>query len=112
MPLWQFKERVHQVKMVPNPVRKQGVAENLQQSRHNWSLNAPQYLSIMNFRELNQAELQHTNGGALLGLLGDDSMLKGALEGYVNISHTDEDGNTESTNLGFGLGSIFESMND
>jgi len=66
----------------------------------------------MNFRELNQNELQHTNGGALLGLLGDDSMIKGVLQGYVNVSHTNEDGETESTNLSFGLGSMFESQND
>jgi len=66
----------------------------------------------MNFRELNNAELNTTNGGALLGLLGDDSMIKGVTEGYVNISHTDKDGDTESTNLSFGSGSIFQSMND
>lgn len=66
----------------------------------------------MKTQELNMQEMQAVNGGALLGLLGDDSILKGVLEGYVNISHTDEDGNTESTNLSFGLGSIFQSQND
>jgi hypothetical protein len=66
----------------------------------------------MKTQELNLHEMQAVNGGALLGLLGDDSMIKGVLQGYVNISHTDEDGETESTNLSFGLGSIFESQND
>jgi len=66
----------------------------------------------MKTQELNLHEMQAVNGGALLGLLGDDSMIKGVLQGYVNISHTNEDGETESTNLSFGLGSIFESQND
>jgi len=66
----------------------------------------------MKTQELSLHEMQAVNGGALLGLLGDDSMIKGVLQGYVNISHTDEDGETESTNLSFGLGSIFESQND
>jgi len=66
----------------------------------------------MKTQELNQTEMKNVNGGALLGLLGDDSMIKGVTEGYVNISHTDEDGETESTNLSFGSGSIFQSMND
>jgi len=66
----------------------------------------------MKTQELNLQEMQAVNGGALLGLLGDDSIIKGVLEGYVNISHTDEDGNTESTNLSFGTGSVFQSTND
>lgn len=66
----------------------------------------------MKTQELNLNEMKAVNGGALLGLLGDDSMIKGITEGYVNVSHTDEDGNTESTNLSFGSGSIFQSMND
>jgi len=66
----------------------------------------------MKTQELNFNEMKNVNGGALLGLLGDDSMIKGVTEGYVNISHTDEDGETESTNLSFGSGSIFQSMND
>lgn len=66
----------------------------------------------MNTQELNQNEMKNVNGGALLGLLGDDSMIKGMTQGYVNISNTDKDGDTESTNLSFGSGSIFQSMND
>ena len=66
----------------------------------------------MKTQELNLHEMQAVNGGALLGLLGDDSMIKGVLQGYVSISHTDENGDTESTDLSFGLGSIFESRND
>lgn len=66
----------------------------------------------MQTQELNQSEMKAINGGALLGLIGDDSMIKGMTQGYVNISHTDEDGDAESTNLSFGSGSIFQSMND
>jgi len=66
----------------------------------------------MNTQELNQNEMKNVNGGALLGLLGDDSMIKGMTQGYVNISNTDKDGDTESTNLSFGSGSIFQSSND
>ena len=63
-----------------------------------------------NTENLNQDELKNTTGGSLLG--GDDSMLKGVTQGYVNLSHTDEDGETESTNLDFGSGSMFESRED
>ena len=66
----------------------------------------------MKTQELNLNEMKAVNGGALLGLLGDDSMIKGMTEGYLNISHTDKDGDTESTNLSFGTGSIFQSMTD
>jgi len=66
----------------------------------------------MKTQELNLNEMKNVNGGALLGLFGDDSMIKGVTEGYLNISHTDNDGETESTNLSFGSGSIFQSMND
>lgn len=66
----------------------------------------------MRTQELNQTEMKNVNGGALLGLLGDDSMIKGVTQGYVNVSHTDEDGETESTNLAFGSGSMFQSTND
>jgi len=66
----------------------------------------------MKTQGLNLTEMKAVNGGALLGLLGDDSMIKGVTEGYINLSHTDEDGETESTNISFGSGSIFQSMND
>jgi hypothetical protein len=66
----------------------------------------------MKTQELNQNEMKAVNGGALLGLLGDDSMIKGVTEGYLNLSHTDDDGETESTNISFGSGSIFQSQND
>jgi hypothetical protein len=56
--------------------------------------------------------MKAVNGGSLLGLGGDDSIFKAVTEDYVNVSNTDEDGRTESTNLSFGSGSIFQSMND
>lgn len=64
----------------------------------------------MKTQDLNQQELETINGGSLLG--GDSSIFKAVTQGYVNISRTDDDGDTESTNLSFGSGSIFESMND
>lgn len=64
----------------------------------------------MKIQELNQQELQNTNGGSLLG--GDDSMLKIVTQGYVSYSHTDEDGDTESSRIDFGSGSLLESQND
>ena len=60
----------------------------------------------MKTQELNQAEMKAVNGGALLGLLGDDSMIKGVTEGYINLSNTNDDGETESTNISFGSGSM------
>ncbi len=56
--------------------------------------------------------MQNTNGGSLLGLGGDDSMLKVATQGSVSYSHTDEDGETESSRIDFGSGSLLESQND
>ena len=66
----------------------------------------------MNTQELNLNEMKAINGGSILGLGGDNSIFKAVTEGYVNVSHTDDDGDTESTNLSFGSGSIFQSMND
>jgi len=65
----------------------------------------------MKTQELNLEEMKAVNGG---GLLGGDSMntLTGILQGYVNVSHTDEDGDTESYNADFGLGSLFGTSND
>jgi len=65
----------------------------------------------MKTQELSFEEMKTVNGG---GLLGGDSMssLTGILQGYINVSHTDEDGDTESYNADFGLGSIFQSQND
>ena len=51
--------------------------------------------------ELNNEELNNTNGGGLLDNLNVTSLLEGGISG----SHTNEDGETESGNLGFGLGS-------
>ncbi len=65
-----------------------------------------------NTENLSEEELKNTTGGGLLGLGGDDSMLKGVTEGYVNVSNTDRDGDTSSTRLDFGSGSIFESNQD
>ncbi|MCH5600840.1 hypothetical protein [Niabella ginsengisoli] len=65
----------------------------------------------MKLQELQHEELQHVNGG-LLGL-GDGQFGLGALlEGGIGISHTDEDGNTESTQIGFNLGSVLGGMFD
>lgn len=63
-----------------------------------------------NTENLNNEELKNTTGGSLLG--GDDSMIKGVTQGYVNVSNTDEDGETRSTNLDFGSGSMFQKEND
>jgi len=65
----------------------------------------------MKTQELSFEEMKTVNGG---GLLGGDSMssLTGILQGYINVSHTDEDGDTESYNADFGLGSIFQGQND
>jgi len=65
----------------------------------------------MKTQELNLEEMKAVNGG---GLLGGDGMssLTGILQGYINVSHTDEDGQTESYNADFGLGSMFNSQND
>jgi len=65
----------------------------------------------MKTQELSFEEMKTVNGG---GLLGGDGMssLTGILQGYINVSHTDEDGETESYNADFGLGSMFNSQND
>ncbi|MCK7556458.1 hypothetical protein MKQ70_16120 [Chitinophaga sedimenti] len=66
----------------------------------------------MNLQQLSLQEMKEINGG-LLGLFGGNdssNMLKGMLEGYVSITTTDEDGDTNSTKLNFGLGSIFDSI--
>lgn len=64
----------------------------------------------MKTQELNQQEQKAINGGSLLG--GDDNMFKAITQGYVNYSHTDEDGDTESTNISYGSGSLFQSESD
>ncbi|MCH5600841.1 hypothetical protein [Niabella ginsengisoli] len=65
----------------------------------------------MKLQELNIEEMKSVNGG-LLGL-GDGSLgLTGVLEGAIGISNTDEDGNTESTQIGFGLGSMLGGIFD
>ncbi len=43
---------------------------------------------------------------------GDDNMFKAISQGYVNQSHTDDDGDTERNSLDFGSGSLLQSMND
>ncbi|UYQ94931.1 bacteriocin [Chitinophaga horti] len=64
----------------------------------------------MKMQELNINEMQQINGG-LLGLFGNDSSsaLSGLLEGYIGITTVDEDGDTNSTKINFGLGSMFGS---
>lgn len=60
----------------------------------------------MKLQVLNNTELRQINGG------DNNSSLLGVLQGYINVSSTDDDGDTESTSIDFGLGSIFSSMND
>ena len=65
----------------------------------------------MKLQELNFDELTNVNGG-LLGL-GDGGVgITGILEGVLGVSNTDENGNTESTNLNFGLGGLLGGMFD
>jgi hypothetical protein len=63
-----------------------------------------------NTENLNNDEAKKTTGGSLLG--GDDNMIKGVTQGYVNISNTDDDGDTSSTNLDFGSGSLLDSKSE
>lgn len=65
----------------------------------------------MKLQELNNNELKNVNGG-ILGIGDDNSSITSVLTGFVNIAHTDEDGETESYNLDFGLGSLTNFMND
>ncbi|RYE25666.1 MAG: hypothetical protein EOP51_03295 [Sphingobacteriales bacterium] len=60
----------------------------------------------MKLQELNLEELKAVNGG------DNSSVLTGLLTGFINISHTDDDGDTESTNIDFGLGSLLGGMFD
>jgi len=64
-----------------------------------------------NAQPLTEQELKETNGG---GLLGGDNMgsITGITQGYLNVSHTDEDGQTESYNTNFGTGSLLDSRQD
>lgn len=67
----------------------------------------------MKTQELNQQELNETNGGSLLGngLLGnDDNMLKAISQGYSDVKNTDDNGDTSSTMLNFGTGSLLDNM--
>lgn len=63
-----------------------------------------------NTQDLNQDEQKATNGGSLLG--GDDNMFKAVSQGYVNVSNTDDDGDTSSTNLDFGSGSLLDNKSE
>lgn len=60
--------------------------------------------------ELNQDEQKATTGGSLLG--GDDNRLTGMTQGYVNVSNTDDDGDTSSTNIDFGSGSLLDNKSE
>lgn len=60
----------------------------------------------MKLQVLNNSEMRQINGG------DDNSSIMGVLQGYIGISSTDDDGDTESTVIDFGLGSIFSSQND
>lgn len=68
-----------------------------------------------NTENLNQEDQKNTTGGSLLGgglLGGDDSTTKAVTQGYVNLSNTDDDGDTSSTNLDFGSGSLLDSQSE
>lgn len=65
----------------------------------------------MKLQELNFEELQNVNGG-LLGLGDGNSSLTGVLEGMIGVSHTNENGETESTDINFGVGGLLGSMFD
>lgn len=65
----------------------------------------------MKLQELKNEELKNVNGG-LLGIGDDNSSITSIVTGMVNVAHTDEDGETESYNLDFGLGSLTNFMND
>lgn len=62
-------------------------------------------------QELTEQEAKETNGGGLLG--GDgQSTLTSITQGYLNVSHTDEDGDTNSFNTDFGTGSLLDNRQD
>ena len=61
-------------------------------------------------QDLSNEEAKNTSGGSLLG--GDDNMLTGVSQGYVNLSQTDEDGETSSTNLDYGSGSLLQNESE
>ena len=42
----------------------------------------------------------------------NNSSLTGITEGFLNASHTDEDGQTESYNTNFGSGSLLQGNNN
>jgi hypothetical protein len=65
----------------------------------------------MKTQELNREEMQAINGG-FLGIGDDNSRLTSVLAANFHYSHTDEDGQTESSNFGFDVGSLTESIND
>lgn len=63
-------------------------------------------------QDLNEQDQKNTSGGSLLGngLLGNDNnMIKAVDQGYVNVSNTDDDGRTSSSNINFGDGGLLES---
>ncbi len=62
-------------------------------------------------QDLNEQDQKNTSGGSLLGngLLGNDDYRQTAVtQGYLNVSNTDDNGDTSSTNIGFGSGSMFD----
>lgn len=67
----------------------------------------------MKTQELSNRELQEINGGSLLGngLLGNDSnAITAVTQGYLTVSNTDDNGDTSSTSLSYGNGSMFSSQ--
>ena len=57
--------------------------------------------------ELKQDEQKEVNGGSLLGLDNDNSRSTLLDQGYITGSHTDDDGQTSSSSLSYGNGSMF-----
>ena len=63
-----------------------------------------------NLQDLNKEELKNTTGGSILG--GDDNSGMIQTQGYVSISQTDENGDTSSTDLSYGNGSMFQNESE
>lgn len=57
-------------------------------------------------KELTPEEMRDTNGGGLAN--GNDSSLQVGIQLGVTMSHTDEDGNTESRSVNGGFGNSTE----
>ena len=59
------------------------------------------------YEELKSEDQKEVNGGSILGLGNDNSSNTIISQGYISGSHTDDDGQTSSSSLGYGNGSMF-----